>query len=197
MSAEWILQTYAYDPKRLAAIVGNARAVRVPRELADDDRAEIPMADAVREIASGKLKRAHAMAYRIALEAAMSAIGKRAHPRISTYALKPDVGRVATKLGMRTLGDAWNKPRIAFPSAKLARAIDWPMATTLTAPQVSAAAAETTRLPRSLDARVLELMPRDPSFATDVAEVLRALAKATNNVARAKAAMMILVDGEQ
>lgn len=199
MSAEWILQSFAYDEKRLAAFVGGGKVVRVPRDLVDDDRVgDVSLVDAIAELASGKLESGHAMAYRIALEAIMTAIGKRAHPRVTTYALKEDIGRVASRLGLRTLGAAWNKPKLSFPKPALARAIDWPMALSLDAKSVLAAAAETKALQRTtLAARVLELMPKDPDFADDVAEVIGVLATVVQKVARARSPLMILVDGEQ
>lgn len=199
MSAEWILQCYAYDPKKLAAFVGGKKRVRVPRELEEDDRVEVPLVDAIEEIASGKLSRAHAMAYRVALEAIMNALGKRANARVTTYALKPDVGRVAVRIGLKTLGNAWNKNGVVFPTPALARAIDWPMAISLDAKSVASAAREAAALPKraALDAKVLALMPKDPDFATDVADVISVLAEVAKKVARAKSALMILVDGEQ
>jgi hypothetical protein len=209
MAAEWILQTYAYDPKQLRAYVGNgnvarARAIaKAARELVADERIvdlDITLADAVTEIATRKMKRQHAIAYRIALEAIMNALGKRVRPRLTTYALKPDVGRVLVRLGQRTLGRAWNKPALSFPTPALARECDWPMATTLDARAVAKAKTEALELPKSradLDAKVTALMPKDPTFATDVADAIVHLGRVVTSAARTKASLMLLVDGEQ
>jgi len=202
MAAEWLLQPYAYDPKRLAAFVGSgdeklARAIaRAAKELHDDDRLDAPLEEIVLEIARGELVRAHARSYRIALEAVMNRVGDRA-ARISTYALKPDVGRVLGLLGQKALALAWKRPSIAFPTPALARAVDWPMATSLDAPAVARAAKEWAAAPKrraELDARVLAHMKNEPDFATDVADVIETLGRV---VKKTKGALMILVDGEQ
>ncbi len=209
MAAEWILQAFAYEEKRLAAFVGSgdvarARAIaKSARELVGDERIldlDLTLEGVLGEIATGKLQRAHGIAYRIALEAIAGALATRVRPRITTYALKPDVGRVLVRLGQKTLGSAWNKPAIEFPSKALGRATTWPMAITLAASHLKKAAAESASLPKKraeLDARVLALMPKDPSFSTDVADVIEELARIVAKVARTKTALMILVDGEQ
>lgn len=205
MSAEWILQGYAYDPKELAAFVGSKKLVlakkiaRAAKELHDDDRLEGTLEEIVIELANRKLSRDHAMSYRIALEAIMNELGDRLNKRLETYGLKERLDEVLVALGQRTLAKAWQKSVIAFPTPALAKSCDWPMAISFDARAVAAASAEAAKLPKraEIDAIARKTMKGDEDFAGDTADVVVALARVVAKAAKKKSALMVLVDGEQ
>jgi hypothetical protein len=205
MSAEWILQAYAYDPKELAAFVGSKddkrakKNARAAKELHDDDRLDGTLEEIVLEIAHKKLSRDHDMSYRIALEAVMNELGERLNKRLVTYGLKERLDEVLAALGQKTLANAWQKGGVTFPTPALAKSCDWPMAFALDARAVAKAATEAAKLPKraDIDAIARKTMKGDEDFAGDTADVVVALAQVVAKAAKKKAALMVLVDGEQ
>jgi hypothetical protein len=205
MAAEWILQGYAYDPDELAAVVGSRAeyfakgAARRAKELHDDDRLEGTLEEIVLEIVEKRLSRAHAMSYRIALEAIMNEIGDKLGKRLTTYGLKERLDEVLAALGQKTLAHAWQKGGVTFPTPALAKSVDWPIAIAFDARAVAKAAAEAAKLPKraAIDASARKTMKGDEDFAEDTADVVVALAQIVTKAAKKKSALMVLVDGEQ
>jgi hypothetical protein len=205
MSAEWILQGYAYDPKELAAFVGSKdvgrakKMARAAKELHDDDRLDAPLAEIMLEIANDELSRDHAMSYRIALEAVMNDLGERMNKRLVTYGLKERLDEVLAALGQKTLAKAWQKGSVTFPTRALAKSVDWPIAIAFDAAAVAKAAKEASTLPKraEIDATAKKTMKGDEDLATDTADVVVVLAQIVTKAAKKSSALMVLVDGEQ
>jgi len=206
MAAEWILQGYAYDPKELAAFVGSKnvklakKMARAAKELHDDDRLEGTLEEIVLELANKKLSRDRGMSYRIALEAIMNELGDKLGKRLTTYGLKERLDEVLAALGQKTLAKAWQKGGVNFPTATIAcEPGDWPMAFALDATAVAKAAKEASTLPKraEIEARAEKTMKGDEDFAGDTTDVVVALAQIVTKAAKAKSALMVLVDGEQ
>jgi hypothetical protein len=205
MSAEWILQGHAYDPKELAAFVGSKneklakKIARAAKELHDDDRLDGSLEEIVIEIANKKLSSDHDMSYRIALEAIMNELGEPMNKRLTTYGLKERLDEVLAALGQKTLAKAWAKGGVTFPTPALAKSCHWPMAFSLDARAVAKAAEEATKLPKraAIDATAKKTMKGDEDFATDTTDVVVVLAQIVAKAAKKKSALMVLVDGEQ
>jgi hypothetical protein len=208
MAAEWILQGYAYDPKKLAAFVGSKnvklakKMARAAKELKGDDRLEGTLEEILIEIADKKLSSDHLMSYTIALEAIMNELGERLNKRLTTYGLKERLDQVLAALGQKTLAKAWQKGGVDFPTARLGiEPGEWPMAFALDAAAVAKAAKEASTLPKRAEidsvARKTLKKGNDEDFAEDTANVVVVLAEIVAKAAKKKSAMMVLVDGEQ
>jgi len=120
--------------------------------------------------------------------------------RLTTYGLKERLDEVLAALGQKTLAKAWQKGGVNFPTATIAcEPGDWPMAFALDATAVAKAAKEASTLPKraEIEARAEKTMKGDEDFAGDTTDVVVALAQIVTKAAKAKSALMVLVDGEQ